>query len=68
VRRQLTLQGSLTYDHPTDFAATVSEIRAGRFGAGRIVTDEYPLAEAQEALELSSEARGKTWLRIDRLN
>jgi hypothetical protein len=51
-----------------DFAATIEEIMAGRFAAGRIVTEEYPLAQAQEALEGSSEARGKTWLRIDRLN
>jgi alcohol dehydrogenase/L-iditol 2-dehydrogenase len=64
VRHQLTLQGSLTYDHPTDFEATIALIADGRFSPGRIVTDEYPLEEAQLAFERSGSARGKTWIRV----
>ena len=30
VRRQLTLRGSLTYDHPGDFAAAIAMIAEGR--------------------------------------
>ena len=65
VRGQLTLRGSLTYDHPTDFAAVTRLIGEGGFPAGRIVTDEYPLESAQEAFERSRSARGKTWIRVD---
>jgi alcohol dehydrogenase/L-iditol 2-dehydrogenase len=64
VRHQLTLRGSLTYDHPADFAAAVSLVAEGRLAPGRIVTDEYPLEETQVAFERSGSARGKTWIRI----
>jgi alcohol dehydrogenase/L-iditol 2-dehydrogenase len=63
VRRQMVLQGSLTYDHPTDFEASVALIDAG-FTPGRIVGDEYTLAEAQLAFERSGSATGKTWIRV----
>jgi alcohol dehydrogenase/L-iditol 2-dehydrogenase len=64
VRHQVTLRGSLTYDHPGDFELAIATIAEGRFAPGRIVTDEYPLAEAQLAFERSGSARGKTWIRI----
>lgn len=64
VRRQVTLQGSLTYDHPADFEGTISLIAQGRLAPGRIVTDQYPLDQAQLAFEGSESARGKTWIRI----
>jgi len=64
VRGQLTLRGSLTYDHPTDFEATTALIAAGRFAAGRVITDEYPLEAAQLAFEGNRSARGKTWIRV----
>lgn len=64
VRRQVTLQGSLTYDHPSDFEASIAKVSEDGFAPGRIVTDEYPLEEAQEAFDRSRSARGKTWVRI----
>jgi alcohol dehydrogenase/L-iditol 2-dehydrogenase len=64
VRRQLTLRGSLTYDHPTDFEEVTALIAEGRFSPGRIITDEYRLEDAQLAFETSGSARGKTWIRI----
>jgi alcohol dehydrogenase/L-iditol 2-dehydrogenase len=64
VRRQLTLRGSLTYDHPADFEEVTTSIAEGRFSPGRIITDEYRLEEAQLAFERSGSARGKTWIRI----
>ena len=62
VRRQAKVQGSLTYDHPTDFETAIALI-AGGFSPGRIVTDQYPLDDAQLAFERSGSARGKTWIR-----
>jgi alcohol dehydrogenase/L-iditol 2-dehydrogenase len=64
VRRQLTLQGSLTYDHPGDFESAIDAIVGGRLEPGRIVTDEYPLEEAQAAFQRSGSAAGKTWIRV----
>lgn len=64
VRRQLVLQGSLTYDHPADFEASVALVGEGRFAPGRIVSHEYPLTDAQQAFDRSAEAAGKTWIRV----
>jgi alcohol dehydrogenase/L-iditol 2-dehydrogenase len=64
VRRQITLRGSLTYDHPSDFRATVTRVMDGHISPGRIITDEYPLEDAQAAFEQSGSARGKTWIRV----
>ena len=61
VRRQLTLQGSLIYDHPGDFAATIATpVRS----PGRVLRAAYPLERASEAFRAASEAPGKTWIRL----
>jgi alcohol dehydrogenase/L-iditol 2-dehydrogenase len=64
VRRQLIVRGSLTYDHPGDFQATVARVRDGAIAPGRVITDEYPLDDAQRAFESSGSVRGKTWIRV----
>jgi alcohol dehydrogenase/L-iditol 2-dehydrogenase len=64
VRRQAIIRGSLTYDHPGDFGSTVDLVREGRIRPGRIVTNEFPLADAQLAFETSGSAVGKTWIRV----
>jgi threonine dehydrogenase-like Zn-dependent dehydrogenase len=64
VRRQAVLRGSLTYDHPSDFEAAVRYVADGGFRPGRIVTEEYPLADAQAAFDRSASAAGKTWIRV----
>jgi alcohol dehydrogenase/L-iditol 2-dehydrogenase len=64
VRRQLTLKGSLTYDHPVDFETTIETISKGAISPGRIITDEHPFEEAQLAFERSESTRGKTWIRL----
>lgn len=64
VRRQLTLQGSLTYDHPRDFEASVALLDQGLVAPGRIVTDEHPIEDAQRAFEQCAAAQGKTWIRV----
>ena len=63
VRRQMVLQGSLTYDHPTDFRASITLIDGG-FQPGRVVSDVYSLAGAHLAFERSKSAAGKTWIRV----
>ena len=64
VRRQAVLRGSLTYDHPGDFQSTIDLIADGTFAPGVVVTDRYPLDQAQEAFERSPGAAGKTWISV----
>ncbi len=64
VRRQALLRGSLTYDHPGDFERAIELVRNG-LNPGRVVTDRYPLEEAQAAFENAGSGRGKTWIRIN---
>lgn len=64
VRRQLVLRGSLTYDHPGDFQASVALIDDRAVAPGRVVTDVYPFEEANLAFARCSQARGKTWIRV----
>jgi alcohol dehydrogenase/L-iditol 2-dehydrogenase len=65
VRRQLVIRGSLTYEHPVDFPQVIGLVEAGHLAPGRIVTNEYALADVQLAFETSGSAPGKTWVRVD---
>ena len=59
VRRQLTLRGSLIYDHPGDFAATLSH---QDLSPGQVLRARYPLDEAAEAFRAARTVPGKTWI------
>ena len=61
VRRQLVLRGSMIYDHPGDFAATLASAIPS---PGRVLRACYPLADAEAALRAAAEAPGKTWIRV----
>jgi alcohol dehydrogenase/L-iditol 2-dehydrogenase len=61
VQRQLTLMGSLIYDHPGDFAAVTGERNRG---AGRVLRACYPMAEAETAFSAAAAVPGKTWIRV----
>lgn len=61
VRHQLTLRGSLIYDHPGDFADAIDyPVRS----PGRVLRAAYPLEQASEAFGAASEVPGKTWIRL----
>lgn len=64
VRRQLELRGSLTYDHPQDFRASVELLESKAVLPGRIVTREYPIEDSQSALAGFPTALGKNWIRV----
>jgi threonine dehydrogenase-like Zn-dependent dehydrogenase len=59
VRHQLTLRGSLIYDHPDDFAATLG---MDNLSPGRVLRATYPLPEAAEAFRAARTVPGKTWI------
>ena len=61
VRRQLALRGSLIYDHPGDFAATLSSAIQS---PERILRAGFPLDEAPEAFRAARDVPGKTWIRV----
>jgi 2-desacetyl-2-hydroxyethyl bacteriochlorophyllide A dehydrogenase len=63
VQRQLTLMGSLIYDHPGDFAEVTGE-RGPGLRAGRVLRACYPMAEAEAAFRAAAEVPGKTWIRV----
>ena len=64
VRNQLVLRGSLTYDHPRDFAWSTALVSDGAVSPGRVVSHEFPLVEAQAAFDACASAPGKTWIRM----
>ena len=64
VRRQLTIRGSLTYDHPDGFRTTVAKVQGGVIAPGRVISDVYPIDEAQRAFDACDAAAGKTWIRL----
>jgi threonine dehydrogenase-like Zn-dependent dehydrogenase len=63
VRRQLTLRGSIIYDHPADFAATLtSKIPS----PGLVLRACYPLGETDAAMRAARDANGKTWIQVNK--
>ena len=58
------LRGSLTYDHPQDFRWSTELVNTGTVSPGRVVSSEFPLAEAQSAFDTCPSAPGKTWIRL----
>ena len=61
VRRQLTVRGSIIYDHPGDFAATLTTDVAS---PGRILRACYPLEESVQAFRAARQVAGKTWIEV----
>ncbi len=64
VRRQLVLRGSLTYDHPRDFAWSTALINEGSVSPGRVISHEFPFQAAQSAFMASASTPGKSWIRL----
>jgi 2-desacetyl-2-hydroxyethyl bacteriochlorophyllide A dehydrogenase len=64
VQRQLTIQGSLVYDHPGDFAETLASVGRGLCPA-RVLRACHPLAEAAAAFRTARDVPGKTWIRLE---
>jgi alcohol dehydrogenase/L-iditol 2-dehydrogenase len=62
VYRQLTLVGSLIYDHPSDFAGTVSTLERGDVAPHRVLQAAFPLTDAAAAFASVPSVAGKTWI------
>jgi alcohol dehydrogenase/L-iditol 2-dehydrogenase len=62
VRRQLTLRGSLIYDHPADFPDTIAALARRKLDPARVVQPGFPPERAAEAFAGAFQVPGKAWL------
>jgi alcohol dehydrogenase/L-iditol 2-dehydrogenase len=62
VRRQLTLRGSLIYDHPADFPDTIAALARRELDPARVVQPGFPPERAGEAFAGALQVPGKPWL------
>lgn len=63
VHRQLTLAGSLIYDHPGDFADTIVQLERGALAPSHVLGAEYAPADVAAAFAAVGTTPGKTWIR-----
>ncbi|MEU6847564.1 alcohol dehydrogenase catalytic domain-containing protein [Streptomyces sp. NPDC046716] len=62
VRGQLTVQGSLIYDHPHDFRAALDDVIADRVRPSVSLTTQYAFTDAPRAFAQARGQAGKTWI------
>ncbi|RAY12732.1 L-iditol 2-dehydrogenase [Actinomadura craniellae] len=61
-RRQLQVRGSLIYDHPDDFAATVAAVVGAAPRLAGLLRPGVPPEEAERAFAEARTAPGKSWI------
>lgn len=64
VQHQITISGSLIYDHPDDFASAVRSAEAKAHLLGSVMAAAYPPTEADEAFSQAQGVAGKSWLNL----
>ncbi|MCH6163331.1 zinc-dependent alcohol dehydrogenase [Streptomyces marispadix] len=62
VSRQLTLTGSLIYDHPHDFTGTIAALEDGAINPHRVLKAEFSLEDAGAAFAAVASTPGKCWI------
>lgn len=63
VQKQVTVAGSLIYDHPDDFAAALAELPAvADLLVGMLEPEPYPPERADQAFDAVAGAAGKVWI------
>lgn len=62
VYRQVTIKGSLIYDHPADFRDTVALLASGSVQPRYVLGPRFPLDRAMEAFAQARRSPGKTWI------
>lgn len=53
VREEIRVSGSIIYDHPADFARAITLVERKVLSPGTIVTDTFPFAQIERALQLA---------------
>lgn len=54
-RENISIRGSIIYDHPTDFQEVISLIEKDILHPGMIISDHFPLSQLQDALTVAAE-------------
>jgi 2-desacetyl-2-hydroxyethyl bacteriochlorophyllide A dehydrogenase len=62
VRDQLQIRGSLIYDHPADFRATLELLARGAVAPSRILTAPCAFSAVGDAIAEARDVAGKTWI------
>jgi len=62
VQRQITIRGSLIYDHPQDFANAASKSEAHAPQLAAVLQKRYTPAEADLACREAHDVAGKSWI------
>lgn len=62
VQRQITVIGSLIYDHPADFQSTATSVAAEEERLKCIVQAGFPPSQATAAFDEAGKVAGKTWI------
>jgi len=62
VYRQLTLMGSLIYDHPSDFAGTVAALENGKITPSLVLGAAFGFEETGNAFDAVRSTPGKCWI------
>lgn len=65
VRRGISIQGSLIYDHPADFQSVIQLIEEGKIQPHKIISKYIPLSEVQAGLQAATDGHpGKIVVQI----
>jgi len=64
VRQRLSVLGSIVYEHPVDFRATVELVSNGSLHPGRVLQRAFALSETDEALRVAPTLPGKSWIAV----
>ena len=65
VRRGISIQGSLIYDHPEDFQTVIQLIEEGKIQPHKIISKYIPLSEVQAGLQAATDGHpGKIVVQI----
>ena len=65
VRQRLRIHGSLIYQHPLDFIATIDLVTSGALHPGVVLKHEFPLDQADRALRSAPTLPGKSWITLN---
>lgn len=65
VRRGIRLLGSMIYDHPADFPATIDLVASGAVRPERVLGTAHPLEQSAEAFAAAATSIGKTWITLE---
>lgn len=64
-RGRMMIRGTIIYDHPQDFRATIAAVEAAEVDPGGVLTEPVPFSRADEAFTAAGTAPGKTWILFD---